>query len=89
MNSVERIHEFCWIVSGLFNFSLVEKERLWNTNCLVERILLLNGFLLKFNDIKNVTTIFDIDAPGHSVNSNVYVFAVLFVILLLKYLDLI
>lgn len=38
---MKKVHEFCWTVCGIFNFSLYEKEKLWDAESVIEKLTLI------------------------------------------------
>jgi len=41
-NNVNRVGELSWIVSGVFRLTMEERERIWRSTSLLERLVLLN-----------------------------------------------
>ena len=74
---------------GVFNFDLIEKKRLWESNSILQRLVLTNQFLKKFENVENPLLIFAVDNPDKSsmtLTGGIIILIVGFIILLfLKY----
>ncbi|KAL4470866.1 hypothetical protein ABPG72_016412 [Tetrahymena utriculariae] len=82
INSVGKVNEFCWIVCEIFNFNDQEKQRLWDTESIIQRLALIKQFIKKFEKIYNITSVFNIEAPGHSEHLTWIIFGIIAIIVI-------
>ncbi|EAS07513.2 ATP-dependent protease LA (LON) domain protein (macronuclear) [Tetrahymena thermophila SB210] len=84
IDSVSKINEFCWIICEIFNFNISEKQRLWDAESIIERLALIKQFIKKFEKIYNITSVFSIEAPGHSEHLTWIIFGIIALVVIAK-----
>ncbi|KAL4429084.1 hypothetical protein ABPG74_022170 [Tetrahymena malaccensis] len=82
INTVSKVNEFCWIICEIFNFNASEKQRLWDAESIIERLALIKSFIKKFEKIYNITSVFNIEAPGHSEHITWIIFGIIAIVLI-------
>jgi len=81
--SLDSISSFTLMLGGLLRIEPQVKRRILTTKSLTERMEILKGVAKSFEDIWEVTILFDIDVPGSKLHGNVFASIMLFLVLFL------